>query len=73
MKFKFDLKSDVTKMEKHSDSLKDKFLKEEMSKTIKGGLSSNPGESLEPEWSNNWSNNWSNLGWSNAWRNGINW
>lgn len=66
MKFKFDLKSDAKKMESYSDLLQDKFLKREVSKTIKGG-NSNPNESLEPEWSNNWSN----LAWSNAWRNGI--
>ncbi|WP_345988056.1 hypothetical protein AAEU33_13570 [Chryseobacterium sp. Chry.R1] len=66
MKFKFDLKSDAKKMERYSDLLQDKFLKREVSKTIKGG-NSNPNESFEPEWSNNWSN----LSWSNAWRNGI--
>lgn len=69
MKFKFDLKSDAKKMEKHSGLLQDKFLKREISKSITGGVSGNAGESLLPEWSNNWSN----LGWSNAWRNGINW
>ncbi|WP_265130546.1 hypothetical protein [Chryseobacterium oranimense] len=67
MKFKFNLKSDAKKMAKHSDLLQDKFLKREMSKTIKGG----DGELEQPL--EEWSNNWSNLGWSNAWRNGINW
>lgn len=72
MKFKFDLKSDLKKMEKHSDSLQDKFLKNEMSKTIKGG-GGPPEDPYDEAWSNNWSNlAWPNA-WSNGWRNGIKW
>lgn len=63
MKFKFDLKSDVKKMEKHLDSLEDKSLKRQMSRTIIGGTGSSSTDT-------GWSNGWSNLGWVNNWQNG---
>ncbi|WP_343685983.1 hypothetical protein [Chryseobacterium gleum] len=63
MKFKFDLKSDAKKMEKHLNSLNDKSLKRQMAKTIVGGDPANPNDDL------NWSNDWSNLGWVNNWAN----
>lgn len=64
MKFKFDLKSDAKKIEKHLDTLQDKSLKKQM-KTIIGGEQS-LGDGLEWSnfgWVNNWKNNWNNGGW----------
>lgn len=65
MKFKFDLKSDAKKMEKHLDSLQDKSLKKQMSRTIIGSEQS-LSDNLDWSnfgWVNNWKNNWNNGGW----------
>ncbi|WP_295230460.1 hypothetical protein [uncultured Chryseobacterium sp.] len=65
MKFKFNLKSDAEKIQKHLDQCENKALKKQMIKTVMGG----DNKSLDPSDDLGWSNDWSNLAWVNNWSN----